>query len=677
MKHAIFLLLLAVGCGDSLSKQKQRPDGDDMGSDVDAGPDANLTNSPPTITNLPADEFGRRGEADAFQLIAADPDGVDTLTFALSSTTCAFDIQVLADSGLVSWQCPAESVSCDALLQVADDGGLTDEATLTIGCVPSLPVFASTAPPEAFEALEYRYDVQCSDPEGAAVTLRVGAADTCGGQLQGTVYAWTPDEDRGGTECELILLCANPEATERQSVRVSVRETNVAPVLDALTPIAADAGESGAQQLSATDADVPAQTLTFTIDATSCGFPVTISPVGLLEYECTSTGSCAATVQVSDGLDLAAAPLDIACGNAPPPLQISGGSSHTCIITPAGGVRCWGSNYDGRVGSNTPTDSDTPVPPTTPAGMTSGVTQISAGSLATCAVQTGAAKCWGSGAWGVIGPTTSDDTITPTTILPSGVTAVATGSGHACAIQSGALKCWGGNEEGQVGNTTGNGVTFGKNPTPTTASGLSSGVTKVATGFFHTCAIQNGALKCFGSNNFGQLGRAADMNSRTPHPVPTTVPGLDSGVTDVEAGRYFTCAIHNGTMKCWGSGSSGELGYTVSDPQSTPTAVPGLTGPFTQWSVGGSNVCVVQNDVQWCWGENLYGQLGTATAQSSSTTPVAVRQPIVTAMSVGGTHICAEQNGSLYCWGDNWGGQLGNATNAGVFGPNPPVLVNY
>ena len=76
---------------------------------------------------------------------------------------------------------------------------------------------------------------------------------------------------------------------------------------------------------------------------------------------------------------------------------------------------------------------------------------------------------------------------------------VSLGQGHSCAIVSGALKCWGYNYYGQLGD----GTTANKN-TPVTVIG--SGVSQVAFGFYHSCAIVFGALQCWGSNSTGQLG---------------------------------------------------------------------------------------------------------------------------------------------------------------------------
>jgi hypothetical protein len=71
--------------------------------------------------------------------------------------------------------------------------GLRDEKGLSIQCVRSLPVFNTTPSTQASEGQLYSYTPQCTDPEGALVTLSVGAGDSCGGQVTGGTYRWTPE----------------------------------------------------------------------------------------------------------------------------------------------------------------------------------------------------------------------------------------------------------------------------------------------------------------------------------------------------------------------------------------------------------------------------------------------------------------------------------------------------
>src|SRR5438445_7975940 len=98
-------------------------------------------------------------------------------------------------------------------------------------------------------------------------------------------------------------------------------------------------------------------------------------------------------------------------------------------------------------------------------------------------------------------------------------------------------------------------------------AGLGSGIagsvragaetTAIAGGGSHTCAITDGALRCWGNNGYGQLGDGTTSD----HSTPQIVAGLASGVAAIATGSSHTCAITSaGGVQCWGANSSGQHG---------------------------------------------------------------------------------------------------------------------
>jgi alpha-tubulin suppressor-like RCC1 family protein len=252
---------------------------------------------------------------------------------------------------------------------------------------------------------------------------------------------------------------------------------------------------------------------------------------------------------------------------------VAAGAHTTCALTSAGGVKCWGSNAYGQLGDGTITERHTPV---NVSGLTSGAAAVSAGDSHTCALTSaGGVRCWGNNELGQLGDGTITDRHTPVNVsgLTSGVAAVAAGV-HTCALTSGGgVKCWGYNNHGQLGD---NKACASPCTTPVNVSGLTSGVAAISVGLFHTCALTSaGGVKCWGSNAIGNLGDGTITDRHTP----VNVSGLTRGAAAVSAGGVHTCALTSaGGLRCWGYNSRGQLGddKACGSRCSTPVQVVGF-----------------------------------------------------------------------------------------------------
>jgi alpha-tubulin suppressor-like RCC1 family protein len=257
------------------------------------------------------------------------------------------------------------------------------------------------------------------------------------------------------------------------------------------------------------------------------------------------------------------------------------------------------------------------------------------------------------------------------------VVQVACGTQHTCVRSNlGQLACWGDNEWGMLGQ--GDTLTRGNAPGPLPTVNVGSGaVGELESVSDFTCARAGTATKCWGNNDGAQLG-TGDHTSRgdMPNQMGDELPAVPLPTESIGTGHYHACALAAGAVRCWGSNQLGELGYGDTMPRDTLaliTALPAISlgtdfAPVAMWS-GFNQTCALTADQRLkCWGYNTVGNLGLGDTTTRGDDPAGMGDALpevdlggaATTLSIGIDHICAVlTDGSVKCWGPNNSGQLG------------------
>ncbi|MBS1961844.1 MAG: choice-of-anchor D domain-containing protein, partial [Bdellovibrionales bacterium] len=345
----------------------------------------------------------------------------------------------------------------------------------------------------------------------------------------------------------------------------------------------------------------------------------------------------------------------------------------TCLLLASGEARCFGANDNhNALGDGTVNDSSVPVVVN---GVSKGKQIYNMGySWVTgyCVVQTDSqVRCWGAA-----DDTPSGDIVNKSRTIAqpiaglSNVVEMSSGDEDSCARKSdGTVWCFGGYASNGQALDSGSNNRYVNPTTPIALPGISTAI-GVASGTQTNCVLlANGTIQCIGLNNYGQLG---DGTTNGAQSATVSVSGITTA-TQISAGGNNTCArLSDATVKCWGRNQHGEVGDGTTAERHSPVSVSGLTnvasvtvGKIYEWDEGSAgHACALLSDgTVRCWGLNTYGELGDGTT-TNSTTPVTVTGLTnVASLSLGENHSCALlTDGTVRCWGRNDYGQLGDGT---------------
>jgi len=376
----------------------------------------------------------------------------------------------------------------------------------------------------------------------------------------------------------------------------------------------------------------------------------------------------------------AATPVAAFPGGGPSRIATGSLADHSCAIV-GGRVNCWGANANQNLGSITyKTAFQGPIQVDF---VISGVTSVTTSGSSSCAVSNGGAYCWGDNSFGQVGNGSTGGSVTPTGAwvngLNSGVSKIYLGGGsgntYGCALKSGEVWCWGVTPYSLSNPSPNMNSTTAGRSVPQKIPGL-SGISDLALGGDHACALGSGRVWCWGLNSVGQVGTSTGVCANCVTAVPTQIPAAQlSGVTQISAGLDHTCALNGGGMPtCWGSNASGQFGiqYKNGTSASQPVAwAPSFSssGFVTQLFVGAGTTAVWVSDILDFEGKGVGVDAALTAQQPFIVNPFAtgsypaqvVPKSFISAnAAASGTTFLALVDGQIYGFGYGGQGLLGD-----------------
>jgi alpha-tubulin suppressor-like RCC1 family protein len=400
-------------------------------------------------------------------------------------------------------------------------------------------------------------------------------------------------------------------------------------------------------------------------------------------------------------------PIDVGTGLHAVSISDGSGLNSACAVLSNGQAKCWGASnpwygfgiylpsfyiggYPNQMGTNLPKIS-------LPAGTHLVDLQISSGTVfavywdAFGLTSDGHLVYWGNTQSAAGDTVDSMGATTPTYLAAGGLKyrTISVGMRLACGIDEHFdLRCWG----AHIADEQSAWAFFSPSNAPIVSLGrgrkvMSVSVANTANSSMVCAILDNAKVKCFGSNNFGQLGLGDTVSRGTnPGDMGDNLPYVDLGSVgtpiQIVSGSANSCALFdNGKVKCWGQGSAingqGHTSRIGSLPGQMGDALSFIdlgTGHTAKWiQAANSHACALRDDDTFiCWGDNDYTELGrdntgnnraigdSAGEMGDALTTVDLNGAIVASAALGARHTCALTTvGDVKCWGLNIYGQLG------------------
>lgn len=249
---------------------------------------------------------------------------------------------------------------------------------------------------------------------------------------------------------------------------------------------------------------------------------------------------------------------------------------------------------------------------------------------------------------------------------------LALGSSHTCALlPDNQIKCWGSNNMGQLGHKDDTAISM-TTPQPVAFPRIP---VNLFAGFSHTCALTTeNEVWCWGRHH-ALVDEPIDFYASEPEHVESLELIGHNQISELVLGTGHSCMRGSqGTVQCWGEGYSGQLGNGQSKTSADPVRVSGnLTA--RQIALGAGFSCALTpSQTVYCWGNNTNGRIGADLDVEEVSSPLKLEGlENVQAISSKFQHTCALlEDKTIRCWGFNSDGQHGNGSQLPAYKPVQP-----
>ena len=262
------------------------------------------------------------------------------------------------------------------------------------------------------------------------------------------------------------------------------------------------------------------------------------------------------------------------------PKSVYAGGYNTCVILENGQVKCWGRDDVGNSRGNSPGDmGDNLATFALGTNLTARSISYYAGKVCVT-LSNNNIKCWRD--WN-----TSPEVLSLNTSSDIKSFAI-NGYARCVVLKNGQAKCWGFNRNGILGRDDASNIAISSSQgianisainLGTNPSGNSLQAKSISLGSNFACSVlMNGQVKCWGMNDFGQLGQdhtdilgnGINQNAELVIEMGNNLNAISLGegvkVKSLSVNTDHVCALtDDNRVKCWGGNNDGQSGPRIGD----------------------------------------------------------------------------------------------------------------